>query len=189
MELISSWTLKLLLKNVGETFYWENDITTCGARYWQSLPLVSSFAPISWPNTGVSHPRAEVLPQFCGQRREGKRKNHVGNAFSQMREGPWDGRPNSGSFVLPEWLKLLRENLLSVWWESPWQKAVTCRGHITVSILYGAAAVLSLIRYKICTEEVIFNKKRKGKRWAKKRKNQGSKHKTCNEFPKSLTFP
>lgn len=34
----------------------------------------------------------------------------IGNALSQLREGPGDGRATTGSFVLPERLTLLREN-------------------------------------------------------------------------------
>lgn len=104
---------------------------------------------------------------------QGREKDHVGNALNHMREGPWNDRPNAGSFVLPEWLKLLRENSLPGWWESPQQKVGTRCWYVTVWILHGAEALLSLIRCTICIEEITFNKKRKGKRWDKKRKNQG----------------
>lgn len=46
-----------------------------------------------------------------------------------------------------------------------------------------------MIRYKICIEEVTFNKEKRKEMNLKRWKIEESKHRTCNEFPKSLTFP
>lgn len=147
-------------------------VTTCGAGTDGPSLLSAALHPcldptLVFPTLGQ---RWSLSPAVSGGKQRGK--DHVGHALSHTREGPWDGQPDAGTFVLPERLKWLRKNLLSLRWESPPPKSCNLLQTGYGRIFY-VAAVLSLIRYKICIEEVPLNKKRKGKSWAKKRKNRG----------------